>query len=211
MGCGCGKSRYETQENVTVSNGDKVLILYTHPNVGKKIVKSPTTFESYGYYGGGAVFEVLKDDVRKRPQYFGTCGNCREPLTVTGQDVFCPRCSKNSATVINRPSAQKVAEAVEQIKPKPNPVSEPSLLDEDRRHEPTITEEELQAALDTTVSEGTLLSELDWGRKLNKRHISLLEENGITTLEQARAKRPEKLLEIRGIGQKVVDTIMSRT
>jgi hypothetical protein len=203
MGCNCGSSKYKLEEKITVSSGDKVLILYTHPNIGKKIVKSPTTFEKYGYYGGGSVFEVLKADIRLRPQWFGTCGNCRQPLTITKDDVFCPRCSQIQSANINRPSVQKVAEAVQSITPKPESIPDPKPIAKP-------SEEELQEMLRVTDSPGTMLEELDFGRSLNKRHLGLLKEKGITTLEKAIEVGPDKLQEIRGIGDGVVSAIMAK-
>jgi hypothetical protein len=177
MGCNCGNSKYETGETLIMSEENKVLILYTHPNIGKKVVKGPVTFKQYGYHGGGAVFEMHKDDIRVRPGYYGTCGNCRQPLTITSEDIFCPRCSQVEAAVINRPSAEQVARAVQAIEPEPEPIPEP----EEYIKPVEIPEEELEAMMQVTSGDdqSTRLDSLDFGRSVNKRHLGILEAQGI--------------------------------
>jgi hypothetical protein len=188
-----------------MSEENKVLILYTHPNVGKKVITGPATMHRYGYYGGGMVFEVFKDDARMRPDYFGTCGNCRQQLTITPQDVFCPRCSQIGSATINRPEPEQVVQAVQKVIPEPEPVQDPVLVS------PQIEEEQLQKMLEvTTEYPVTPLEDVDFGRGVNKHHLSLLKAEGITTLEGAKEAGPEKLVSIKGIGQKVVDNIMSK-
>jgi len=191
---------------MTISSGDKVLILYTHPNMGKKVVKSPTTFEQYGYFGGGSVFEVLKADVRLRPDYYGTCGNCRQSLTVTPSDVFCPRCSNIEAAVINRPEPAQVARAIQSIEPAPEPVPDPIAIHNDLLDEA----DEYMVDIRDTV-EDVPLSDFDFGRSVNKRHLALLSEKGILSIGDAVEAGPEKLQSISGIGTKVVEAIMKNT
>jgi hypothetical protein len=205
MGCNCGNSKYETGETLIMSEENAVLILYTHPNIGKKVVKGPVTFKQYGYHGGGAVFEMLKEDIRVRPGYYGTCGNCRQPLTITPEDIFCPRCSQVESAVINRPSAEQVAHAVQAIEPEPELVQEPA-------HILHIPEEDLEAMIQVTSGDdqSTRLDSLDFGRSVNKRHLGILEAEGITTLEGAIEAGPDKLKEYKGIGDGVVKAIMDK-
>lgn len=187
-----------------MSEENKVLILYTHPNIGKKVVKGPVTFKQYGYHGGGAVFEMHKDDIRVRPGYYGTCGNCRQPLTITSEDIFCPRCSQVESAVINRPSAEQVARAVQAIEPEPEPIPEPV--------NPYLPEEYLETMMQVTSedNQSTRLDSLDFGRSVNKRHLGILEAEGITTLEGAIEVGPDKLKEYKGIGDGVVKAIMDK-
>lgn len=200
MGCGCDNEQLELEKAAMMSEENKVLILYTHPNIGKKVVTGPKTMQRYGYYGGGMVFEVFKDDIRMRPDYFGTCGNCRQLLTITANDVFCPRCSKIGSTTINRPEPEEVVRAVQEITPEPKPVQDM----------PEITEEDLNNMLGVTTKPVRQLKDIDFGRSVNKHHLSLLEKEGIVTLENAIEAGEEKLVSIKGIGQKVVDNIMSK-
>lgn len=52
------------------SDGDYLMVEYTHPNRGQHRVIGPVTKTTYGFRGGGERFLVHKDDVAAHPQYF---------------------------------------------------------------------------------------------------------------------------------------------
>jgi hypothetical protein len=191
FGC-CGGNNQK--EKVIMADGDSIDVILATRKGGQRYVHGAETKKRYGYFDQGDLIPAVeKVDVRLRPTDF-VCPNCRREFTVTPDDVFCATCSRviELSPIDTRQLAERMT-AVQQ--PVAAPMPPP----------PLSFEEQVSV---THPDPSTYLSEIDFGRKVNKGHKNLLVDEGIVTLYDVRDTGFEDLVAIVGIGETVANALL---
>ncbi len=150
--------------------GKQVLIMFNSHSAGRRVVSGPATQTQYGYRKHGDKFKVYEADVRVRPDLF---------LPVKKKPA--PASPVIRSSVVDRPE-RAVKEPVALPLPPP-----PTLLDDESE---LVDEEDLV---------DPLLADMEWV-KINDRHLAILREKNITTIDDIHRTTEEDLLAIKGIG-----------
>ncbi len=83
--CNCGPQG----DVVTMTDGNRLDVFFTHANRGKRMVYGAKTHEKLGYIGYGTfIGNVHESDVAARSNEF-ICGVCQKPFTVVRETAYC--------------------------------------------------------------------------------------------------------------------------
>ena len=189
---------------MTESLGQKVLITYNSPSLGKHPVRGMSTKTYYGYRRRGDQFEVYESDMRVRPDLFRPAAQ-PPPRTIPTVPSHRGRVQE-TANVLG---ARAIAEPV------PEPPAPPEDLDTEP-HEPDPYELPPPLEMAEVPKDGSAtileadLSTIDWGKTINKRHLKLLAENDITCLMDLIPLTEDNVLSIKGIGANVTRALFTK-
>lgn len=192
---------------MTQAIGNKILISYNSPSIAKHPVRGMSTKTYYGYRRRGDQFEVYESDMRTRPDLFRPIETKPEPRGVPSHRGR----PQESANVLG---VKAMAEAVQELPPppaeldavpnKPDPYELPPPLEMG----PTVNVDQRDSIHNITLD--LPLNTLDWDGKINKRHLSILAENDITTLGDLIPLTEDNVLGIKGIGAGVTRALFSK-
>lgn len=194
--------------------GKKILISYNSKNTGKHPVRGMSTKKYYGYRRRGDQFEVYESDMRVRPDLYIDISS---PIP---ESTYMPSHRGRPQEAANTLGAKAVAERVQE--PPPPPVELDTVPNEPDPYElPSPLEmvpgKDVVTRLDYDPRDNIHnvvldmpLNTLDWEGKINKRHLSLLAENDITTLGDLIPLTEDNVLSIKGIGVGVTRALFSK-
>ncbi|MGW8177677.1 MAG: hypothetical protein ACWGQW_02615 [bacterium] len=168
---------------------EEVLIIYNSRSMGRETVVGSVTKKPLGYRKRGDRFLVPRADMLARPDLFRPVNKedmpVQEMRRVPRRELRKPAHEPRPA-----PPQQPVQRTPPQEMPPP-----PELA---RKQAPEI------GGLDQEIRA------IDWGGTLNRSHIKALFQNNVRTLRDAREKGRDGLIGIKGIGEKIADTLLSK-
>jgi hypothetical protein len=188
MPCNC-----EEKIPMEQSQGEKILVTYMHPSTGRTQVYGASTKTYYGYRKRGDQFMAFRADALARPDLLLPVDQRELPQRVVGlRGRTRPQAQPRQAP----PSAPLPVKHPPQEKPPP----------------PTPWTDDTSVAM-TKPATGYDLSKveirtIDWGRRLNKSQVRALYQANVRTLKDAVDKDRDGLTAIKGVGEKIADTLL---
>lgn len=190
----------------------KVMIIYNSPNTGKHPVRGMATKEYYGYRRRGDQFMVSESDIRMRPDLFRPVAPIESTPSVPARRPSHRGRPQEMANVLG---AKAVSESVQPAPPPPPPVEIEAESDEPDPYElpPPLEMKTVKYDQGDNIHNVVLdqpLETLKWDGKVNKRHLSILAKNDITTLADLIPLTEDNVLSIKGIGEGVTRALFSK-
>jgi hypothetical protein len=174
------------------ATGNKILIVYKSPSVGRTLVTGPSTKEKYGYRKKDDVFEVYEADMKTRPDIFRPVNQPPRQERVVGRRGDAARAQAL------QPRAQPIEKKIEGYTPI-TPIAQPL---------PPPPKAEGHTVKATAPVDSKLdwpLDKLDWsGTRVNTIHLNTLQANGVTSLRSLDNFTEAQLIAIKGIGDATV-------